>query len=198
MSIKDFLYRNQCALPDHLKDKKHDDWLPGLRWIPRAWNVKGPRCWVESSGYKAWPPKLIEGKGVVRWETEFAESRVYIPILSHAYVNRDIYGTRFRAYEEDTGEEKWVTIEDKTLTWREIEEGKRTYSPSAVQKYSLEGWMKLDCGYKARWNMLVQKEFVGKRHPDNEDFVFFYRRGWRPDHLDVYYNKGFYVGLHWE
>lgn len=30
------------CLPEHLKNSKHNDFLPGLRWIPRSWTAF---CW---------------------------------------------------------------------------------------------------------------------------------------------------------
>ena len=40
--------RGRKCLPEHLRDKRHDDWLWPFSYIPRAWNAfcgKGPGRW---------------------------------------------------------------------------------------------------------------------------------------------------------
>jgi hypothetical protein len=180
----------KCALPDHLKEKKHDDWPFFLRWIPRSANVKGPRCGKGSPGYLPWPPLLIEGKGVSRWETDGATSIIEIPDLANRTVKgSDVYGQTFSVIERKGGHPQYGQVRDITLSWVEGMEIEGQYSPSAVQKFSREGWMKLDPGYSCGWRQLKK----GKEEP-----VLFWRYGWRPDHLDIYYNFGPFAGLKYE
>jgi len=58
----------KSALPDHLKDKLHNDYVWPLCYIPRAWTSFGYR----SSGLLKWRqfPILIFGKKCIRWKDE--------------------------------------------------------------------------------------------------------------------------------
>lgn len=45
------------CLPEHLKNKRHDDWLWPFKYIPRAWNAhcgEGP-LWDIGGGYQPKP-----------------------------------------------------------------------------------------------------------------------------------------------
>lgn len=184
-----------CALPLHLRGKTHSDWLL-FKWVSRGFNAKGPRCGAGNPGYLSWPPRILGGKGVVRWESNFAKSRIYIPDLAGVEANDSIYGKRFMGIEEDSGKELQVKLEWREQTWEEIERGDLIYSPSALQKFSNEGVLRLEQGYYSKWKILKQREFPTMN--EGEDTVLFFRNGWRPDHLDLYWNKGPAIGLHWE
>lgn len=182
----------KCALPPHLAEKRHSDWIWPMSLIPRAWNAFGPRCGEGNEGYKPWPPLFVKGHGVSRWENDGASSIVYIPMFDHLTISgADIYGRKFRAIEMAKGNKFYDTEIEVYLRY---EEGMNTglYSPSALQKFSDSGWMVLEPHYYACWKVL-------KRIPDGEDIVAFHRRGFRPDHCDIYYNRSVaYFGLHWE
>ncbi len=197
-----FFKGNPCALPDkivrnkngenvNLRDRLHDDWPIGLRWIPRSWNAKGPRCGEGNPGYKKWPPKLIEGYSVMRWQTTGDEKQILIPSFDEKHLTSE--------YVKDL----WVLAVD-------IKPGSPTYMdqfmvnlneyiPSTIQKYgSQKGWMKLDCGFQCGWRMITRRETPGKtKEETGEDLVWYWRWGWRCDILDGYYNWGPYAGLNW-
>lgn len=184
-----------CALPDHLKERLHNDWPGPLKELPRSLNARGPRCGQGNPGYLPWPPKLVEGFGVARWETDGATSIIEIPALANRYVDSSIYGQTFEVIERKPGHpnfgQKWM----QTLTWVEgLHEGQ--YSPSALQKFSIKGWIRLSPDYRSSWKILIRREEPGKE--TGEDTVKFSRTGFRPDTLDLYYNFGPMAGLKWE
>lgn len=191
----------RCALPDHLKDRRHNDWLPGLSWIPRSFNATGPRCGAGNPGYRAWPPRLVEGYGVTRWETSGADSIIEIPSFS-GDVDANIYGKTVDAREMKPGHPRYGERFRVQIRWEPLliqTDGSfkpgdlNVYSPSAIQYFSKKGWMRLDPDYCSTWNWFW-------RWPHGEPKGFFTRRGHRPDHLDIYYNKSLfpYVGMNGE
>jgi len=176
----------RCALPEHLKDKRHTDWVWPLSYIKRSFNAFGPRCEQGTKGFRPWPPTLVEGYGVSRWEMDGdGHSIIEIPSFSERKINEDVYDRVHDAIEKNPGHpgyDKWHRV-------RLIKgEG---YSPSALQKFSKKGWMKLEPWYIAQWRHIKKVE-------DDEDLVFFHREGYRPDHQDIYYNWGPMLGLHFE
>lgn len=215
-----------CALPPKLRGVKHNDWPFPFNRISRGWNAYGSRCPVGSKGFRPWPPRLEEGRGVARWELAGAGSIVDIPGLAKVKIKGgDIYGHEFEAYERNPGSPLFnqkitVRLIDPRTIWNltvitdtETPEGwKMTvepniYSPSALQKFSESGWMKLEPEYYSYWNVLKQRELPwlknGAVGESPEDTVMFYRSGMRPDHADAYFNgNGIvpvgHVGLKWE
>jgi len=213
------LIGSPCALPVHLrnwngtgKPKPHTDWPPLLNRIPRSFNAYGPRCPKSSKGYRAWPPKLVEGFGVARWELAQASSIIMIPALVNVHVKANqVYGKTWRAIEMAPYNKMFLKEFDVFLThWQEshvyemetnpgeIFVSPDQYSPSALQKFSPNGFMRLDPDYHHSWRVLKKRE-LPLWPEDGEDTVLMIRKGYRPDHLDVYYNKSFIAGgLHWE
>lgn len=202
----------KCALPYHMKDKKHKDWPWPFSKIDRSWNAYGPRCARGSEGHLPWPPRLVKGKGVARWESAAAYSIIEIPELADKTISgKDFYGRDWWVIERRNGHpdfglgkrvyfprwsESVVTVEidyDREIISVEPD----AYSPSALQKFSPCGYMKLDPSYYAVWKILKKKE---THDGQGEDTVLFARSRYRPDHLDLYYNKSIIVtgGLHWE
>lgn len=167
----------KSALPEHLQKKLHNDWPIGLRWVPRGWNAFGPRCGKGNPGYKPWPPKLEEGKSVTRWESSGAQSRIIIPALTDKRIDASIYGQTFKAIDQDN-KELTVTLQWKELIWPFSEEDKLIYSPSTIQ-ISKKGWLKTNPSHFVQW--------------DNGNY--FFRFGYRADHLDQFYNWGPYAGV---
>lgn len=170
----------ECALPEHLKKRKHNDWPFFLRWVPRSLNAFGPRCGEGNKGFLPWPPILISGHGIARWEaTRPSNSIIEIPALKNITVKGiDIYGKEWDVIErneEPRGREFKITLTTGGL-----------YSPSAIQEFSDHGWMKLKPEFHARWKKLTKTK------------IYFHRRGYRPDHEDTYYNWGPYWGLEFE
>lgn len=224
--FKNYFETYPCALPDkeiirkgkvvNLREALHDDWLWPFNKIPRAWNARGPRCMKDTLGYLPWPPKLVRGKGIARWENAFAQSILFIPSLADKEINESIYGKTVRAYESRDGHPNYGQEILIKLEWREdipksyIDTDGRMkykfdetlYSPSALQKYSPSGYMKLNPDYNSQWKIIKKREFP--LDPDTgEDLVLFRRGGkYRPDHFDVYYNMNRdpfpHMGLHWE
>ena len=210
-----------CALPPHLKNRLHNDWPPIVNHIPRSWNARGARCPRDSGGFLSWPPRLLRGKGIARWETTGANSIIYIKSLENVEVTGDmIYGMSFDAVELNRGNPNYKKIiKVKFPQWRpakvwdELVNDRyvqridfNDYHPSALQKYSRKGYMVLDPYYKAIWKWNNMKELDWELNDGTgegpEDRVFFTRSGNRPDSLDGYYNAdmipiGFF-GLHWE
>lgn len=179
-----------CALTDDLIDSRdgigtpHDDWPPGLQWIPRSWNARGPRCGKGKPGYMTWPPRLIEGYGVSRWETDGSRSIIEIPILNDKRVDSEyIYGRKFFAIERkknhpNEGKEFYVKLD-----WTEGMDVPGQYHPSALQRFSDRGYMVCDPSYRAYWYLI-------ERRLGQEDLFWFLRTGWRMDSLGIYYNRG--------
>ena len=171
----------KSALPDHLKNKKHNDWPWPLSYLPRGINAFGPRCGKGNSGYKPWPPKLEEGKSVTRWESSGAQSRIIIPELDGVTIDPSVYGRTVKAIEEGSNREFLVKLEWRELVWPFSEADKLVYSPSTIQ-ISKKGWLKMNPSFFVQW--------------DKDDY--FFRNGFRPDHLDEYYNFGPYLGRNTE
>ena len=192
----------KCALPDHLKNRKHGDWIWPLSYISRGWSAFGPRCpgrdcqVCNGKGYRPWPPKLVEGKGVTRWENAGASSILYIPSLSDKIINPDFYGTNIRAWETNPANpyfntEKWVSIK-----WEIGNTSPNMYFPSALQRWSRFGYLRMTPRYWTIWKVIKQKENPFKStRVTGENKVLFWRNGYRNDALDVYYNNGPMLGL---
>lgn len=170
----------KSALPEHLKDRLHNDWPWPLSYLPRGISAFGPRCGKGNPGYKPWPPKLVAGKSVTRWESSGAESRIIIPELNDVKIDPSIYGKTFKAVDQN-GKELTVTLEWRELTWPFSEADRMMYSPSTIQ-VSKKGWLKMEPSFFVQW--------------DADDY--FLRYGFRPDHLDEYYNWGPYLGRNTE
>ena len=197
-----------CALPEHLRDRLHNDWFWILKKIPRSFNAKGPRCGAGRPGYAPWPPRLVEGHGVARWESDFGNSILEVPDLAKRAVKAaDVYGKSWTVIERnaghpDCGQTGTITLTWRELDWSEIEAGHGLHSPSALQKFSMRGWLRLAPDYFSCWKIITRRELPGA--PDNaDDTVAFLRRGSRPDHVDVYYNTDRcspigMAGLKWE
>jgi len=193
----------RCALPDkividpkgnevNLKDARHWDWPWPMCYIKRSLNAFGPRCRGKDcecggKGFKFWPPILMEGRGVSRWEAVGpGHSIIYIPALDYKTVKReDLFGTKFRAIEMNKGlpthgDVFWVEFKENSLIHK--------YSPSALQTYSPSGYMELDPPYFSWWKWWSDKDPNQPRGP-------FFRWGYRPDHEDWYYNWGPFLGF---
>jgi len=206
------------ALPPHMRGRKHNDWF-FFKNTPRGWNAKGPREEKGAKDYAAWPPRLVKGKNVCRWESDGAQSIIFIPeLLTNKEINgRDIYGREWEVIEmnpssEDFQKKKKIRIpywEESVVTDLKREDGTyeqivapMQYSPSALQKFSKNGWMKLEPDYFSSWKVLKKRE-LPVWPETGDDTVLFMRSGHRPDHVDCYYNVdklipiGF-IGLKWE
>ncbi len=182
----------KCALPEHLKERKHEDWIWPLSKINRGANAYGPRCEPGSKGYKPWPPKLIEGYGVSRWENNGAQSIIEIPSFKHENITSACYGSIVQAYERNSGNPMFGKLMMVKLEWVEVKHTQgvftpQQYSPSAIQSFSPKGFLKMDPSYYSYWKQLDKK--------DHWERAIFYRFGNRPDHYDVYYNYGPFFGL---
>ena len=174
---------NGCALPDHLKGVLHNDWPWPLSKLERSINAFGPRCPIESPKYRRWPPYLIKGYGVSRWESTGATSIIHIPEFDNKKVNSGIYGLTWDAIELNPANENYMKEIKVKL------HGDGEHSPSALQRFSKRGWMKLSPWYVAQWWKIKD---MGK---GKEDYYLFHRQGMRPDHQDKYYNWGPMLGL---
>ena len=209
---------SEFALPPHLRGKLHNDWPWPFKNIPRGSNAYGLRCPKGDESYRPWPPRLMEGFGVARWELAGGQSIIEIP----AFVDKrmkpeDIYGKTWMVIERNIGNPSFgkkfdITLQDPKEIWEvttvtDVQIGDswtqmidpNIYSPSALQKFSPHGWMKLEPYYYSFWKVLKKRELPV--YPETgEDTVIFYRTGYRPDHLDTYYNKSLIAtgGLHWE
>ena len=192
----------KCALPDkivtnkdgekvNLKDRLHDDWIWPLSKISRGWNAKGPRCGEGNPGYKKWPPRLVEGKSVVRWQKSGDKGEILIPSFNEKYLTSE-FVTDLKVLAVDVDSDSITFMEQAFVNLND-------YIPSTIQKYgSTKGWMKLDCGFQCGWRMIRRREMPGKtKEQTGEDLVWYWRFGWRPDILDEYYNYGPYAGLNW-
>jgi len=171
---------DDSALPDHLKKKKHNDWPWPMSYLPRSVNAYGPRAPKDSPRYKPWPPRLVEGKSVTRWESSGADSIIIIPDLINKKITDKIYGKTYEAIEENgptPGRKINVLLEWRELEWPFTPKDRAMYSPSTIQ-ISPKGWLKMNPSFFVQW--------------DNKDY--FWRWGYRPDHLDIYYNYGPYAG----
>lgn len=163
-----------CALPDHLKNKKHNDWPIGLRWIPRGISAKGPRCGVGNPGYLPWPPRLIGGFDVTRWEwcNEKGDRReIYIQDFLGITIEQGIYNKTWECLELTYPVfAKRLTVDLKDGWW-----------PSVIPTTSEYGWLKLEPSFECRW----------RTRPSWRKF--YWRWGARPD-FDMYYNLTPYFG----
>lgn len=203
---------SDLALPPHLRGKLHNDWTWPLNKISRGWNAAGPRAPQGADDYMAWPPRLVEGKGVSRWENDGAQSILHIAALDKTTVRgHQVYGRTWLAVEMNPGRPDFMKAKDVYIPeWRPAtvtDTPQQTcdpmqYSPSALQKFSPAGWMKLNPFYHSEWRVIKKRELPV--YPETgDDTVAFFRRGNRPDHVDLYYNTdkftpiGF-VGLRWE
>ncbi|KKM92803.1 hypothetical protein LCGC14_1214780 [marine sediment metagenome] len=205
-TIDDWIYkktnRYPDALPEHLKNwkgtgkvKLHNDWPPLLNKIPRSFNSFGPLA-EGKPGFRSWPPKLVEGKGITRWENAGASSILYIPSLEDKTIDDSFYGTKIRAWETNPGhpnyrEEIWILLD--------YEEGRLDpymYSPSALQRWSPQGFLRMSPHYWSCWFVLKKNEIPFlPTTVTKENKVLFWRNGFRPDHLCRYYNVGPMLGL---
>jgi hypothetical protein len=167
----------KCALPDHLKDKKHNDWIWPLSYIPRSANAKGPRCGKGKPGYLSWPPHLIEGYDVTRWEWSDRlgnHTHGIINDFKNKKINSSIYQSRWDIKDLNTGK-----------THKNVDLIHADWWPSIIQEYSEYGWLKLDPTFQCGWRT---KPWWKK---------YYWRWGWRPD-FDYYYNWGPYAGRNFE
>ena len=142
-----------CVLPDkiitrkgkkvNVKDHVHDDWPWPFNKVPRSMTTRGPRCKGKEcecggEGYMTWPPKLIRGHNVTRWESDGADSIIEIHALRDRTVDYDyVYGRSFLVTEwnpgnKNFGKKGWITID-----WKEGMNVPGQYHPSAVQKLHL-------------------------------------------------------------
>lgn len=183
MSLKEKLWAGKCALPDHLKEKLHNDWFWIFKKIPRAFSAYGPRCpghgCTHCGGKRKlpWPPRLVEGFDVTRWEfcdeqTAVDNSRrkeIYIPDFKNRRIDESIYNQPWTGINQYGGQ---MTV------WLD----KEGWGPSIIPTTSEEGWMKLDPGFQCGWKTTGWNKF-------------YWRTGFRPDFVDMYYNKSnFYIG----
>lgn len=212
------------ALPYHLRNWKntdrvrlHDDWPPLLNLIPRSWTATGPRA-IGKPGFAPWPPMLVEGRSVTRWENSGSSSILWISAFEGIKITpKDVYDREHLAMEMNPGhpdfrKSKTVYFPPyRQATVVEIGTGQRDkwgaeimetivtpndYSPSALQKFSFgSGYLKLSPLYIAKWDMLEKGEWPWADHqkyqsvsPTGKDLVFFRRDHFRPDHFDIYYN----------
>lgn len=198
------------ALPEHLRARLHNDWIIG-KFIPRSWNAMGPRCGKGNPGYLPWPPRLIAGRGVARWESTFSKSILEIPELNKCTVRADdVYGKKWTCIEWNHGHPNYAQSGTVELDWSEtfitpqgMIQGANIYSPSALQKFSMSGWLRLSPDYYSWWKILKRRETIEDVKEEGDDTVLFMRKGARPDHLDAYYNLTKILpvgaaGLHWE
>lgn len=211
------------ALPPHLRGRLHNDWPWPFNKISRGWNAKGPRPGKFASDFLTWPPRLERGAGVARWESSGGNSILFIPGLENVEINGVMfYNRRWLVTEMNPGHPDFLKSKDMFFpewqpcrvfdtsngdgTWTQHCEPEM-YSPSALQKFSKKGWMKLSPAYHSEWNYNNLKERkwleAGAKGESPEDRVAFFRRFNRPDHVDLYYNTdkwlpiGF-AGLKWE
>lgn len=188
--------------------KLHTDWPPLLNMVPRSFNVKGPRVGKGNTGYAPWPPRLVEGENVAKWETTETnlapQSVIFISELVGRKVRgEDVYDRDWMAKEMNPAHPQFNQWRSVRLQWSEaiVTDGKHPdhglpitrispnhHSPSAIQAYSRQGSMILAPRYSSRWKWGVS---FNLRDPRG----FFWRFGWRPDHVDAYYNNGPFVGL---
>lgn len=205
---------SDLALPPHLRGRVHNDWPWPFNRIKRGWNAKGSRPDILAEDYLTWPPKLVEGYDVTRWENTGASSIVFLKDLANRRIlPTNVYGKKHKAVETaagnpNFGKEIEIFIDywkpgkvsddpDPNNPGRYIQKCEpNDYSPSALQKFSTgSGYMRLDPLYTAKWKIIKKKEWpwpvstqVGPLTPEGEDIVFFMRDHNRPDHLDGYYN----------
>ena len=212
---------SDLALPPHLRGRLHNDWaIWPFNKISRGWNAAGPRPPKDAKDYMAWPPKLVEGRGISRWETAGGDSIIHIPALDNCQITgAKFYGRNWLCVEMNPGKPDFMKSRDIFFpAWQEAHvydtpdpdrPGKfiqhcapDNYSPSALQKFSKQGYMELEPDYKSWWKVLKKRE-LPVWPETGDDRVMFYRAGNRPDHVDCYYNCdkiipiGF-VGLKWE
>lgn len=211
---------SDLALPPHLRGRLHNDWVWPFTKISRGWNAIGPRAPMNADDYAQWPPRLVAGRGVARWESAGGNSIIHIHGLEKVEITGDkVYGRQWLATEMNPGHPNFMKSQDVMLphwaparVWDEPDPARPgkfiqkidvdQYSPSALQKFSSRGWMKLSPSYHSEWRVFKKRELPN--WPETgDDTVAFLRRGNRPDHVDLYYNtdRGFpigYAGLHWE
>ena len=197
------LNKGKLALPPHLQNKKHNDWPWPFSNLYRGYNAYGSRCPEGTNHCRIWPPRLVKGYGVARWETTGAESIIEIPALKFATVDASIYGKTVFAYERNEGNPNFNKLIQVKIKWERANVWDQKigdkwvqrclpndYHPSALQKFSPKGWMKLNPEYHAWWRRLDEEK---------EEPALNFRRGFRPDSLDAYYNKNLiYAGLKYE
>lgn len=216
------LQGHPLALPPHLRDwrgtgkpKLHDDWPPLLNRIPRSYNAYGPRCaLLDPEGFRIWPPRLVEGFGVARWENSESTSILYIPALENCHVTgKDVYGRMFMATEMNPGNPRFQdsfpiqipewrpnSVRDQHhvsptgLDFWEPIVTPNDYSPSALQKFSKRGFMQLEPYYRSTWNITKKRELPVWPEIGEDRLLPFFRMGYRPDHVDLYYNRSTLIG----
>lgn len=189
------VFGSAAALPAHLanwngtgKPKLHNDWPWPLAKLPRSINAFGPRCPVESGAYRPWPPRLVKGFGVTRWESNGAASILEVPAFAGRWITAaEVYGKTWPCIERnpghpDYGQQGTAALSFHAMPWSEIETGALAYSPSALQEFGPKSWLRMGPFYVAEYR-------PGR---------YFYRVGFRPDHLDVYYNWGPFLGVNVE
>jgi len=175
---------DSSALPNHLKNQKHNDWIWPLSYLPRSVNAFGPRASKDSPRYRPWPPRIVEGYGVTRWESSGADSIILIPELSGKKITDSIYGKSFEATELNgpaPGRKIAVLLEWRELEWPFSTKDMAMYMPSTIQK-SRKGYLRTEPYHYVQWR----------------DGKYFFRYGYRCDSLDIYYNFGPYAGRNTE
>lgn len=180
------------------KPKNHDDWfIPIGKLIPRSWNATGPRCGKGNPGYEAWPPRLIEGYDVTRWENAGATSILFFPGLMKEHVNASsLYGKSYGCIETNSSNPNFRQAGIIKIDWSEaaVEDvpvfddqknpvldpwGQMTYrtvvtpniySPSALQKFSGgNGFLKMEPGYTCHWKMITKRYWPWENGPLKPD-----------------------------
>lgn len=127
-----------------------------------------------------------------------AKSIIEIPDLANrAVTSNDVYNRIWTAIERNPDSPNYNKEVKIVLLWDEViaphEKESKLYHPSALQKFSDNGWMRCEPYYYAKWKVL--KRYDSR---DKEDLVLFYRTGYRMDSYQIYYNWGPYAGLHFE
>ncbi len=170
----------KCALPTHLQDKKHSDWTWPLSLIDRGWNAKGPRCKDHNDGgYLPWPPKLVEGHNVPRWEWANLAGHhreIFVPAFAGKTIGPEVYRMgRIQALERTGDIVQAVSIDLQAENWW----------PSIIQYDMVRGWLRLDPKFYCSWDMGAWWK------------KYYFRTGWRPD-AELYYNNGPFLGRKFE
>lgn len=154
----------KCALPPHLKNKTHSDWPWPMSYFKRSINAFGPRCGEGNKGYKPWPPRLVRGFNVTRWEWSDLEgnsNEIYIPAFQDKFITDEVYNEKQEAIFPN-GIKKFLSL-------------RNGWFPSIIPTRPEKGWLLTDPWHYAKWD---QRPGWKK---------FYYRVGFRSD-FECYYN----------
>lgn len=170
-ALMELLKLYPCALPDHLKNRLHNDWPPLLNKIPRSWNARGPRCKGAScecggAGFMSWPPKLVKGHDIVRWEWSDLSGK-HRSILIEAFIGKTI--------DANVYDREWKAVDVANGQIFSVDLLKGEWWPSIIPTGSLKGWIELSPWFKASWDFRSRM------------FRRYFRIGNRPD-FEQYYN----------